>query len=110
MLLKKFQIIFLNYFAYQNIDILDKKDNSILIFFDKTIQFIKTQINDGKKIFFTHCYFGASRSAIIILLFLVKIFNFPLEDARILLNEKKKDIININIKFLDELKEYLEDS
>ena len=57
--------------------------------------------------YIVHCYYGASRSAILVLLLLIRYYNIDFDDAKQLL-EEKRPIVNINIVFLNELKNYLD--
>ena len=101
----------LNYFPdnfdYFKISIPDKNDYSIYCYFDSVIDYFFKQIEDGKTNFFIHCYYGASRSAIVVLLLLVRYYNIEFDDAKELL-EEKRSIVNMNIVFLNELKNYLD--
>ena len=76
-------------------------------FFDIVLDFIFSKIEGGKKVFFVHCYYGASRSAIIVLLILIRYYKLSFEDAKLIL-EKKRSFVNINVDFLNDLKNYLD--
>ena len=54
---------------------------------------------------YVHCYQGASRSAAVILHLLMSKFNFGIEDGLDYLCQKHP-ITNINVEFIDNLKEY----
>ena len=94
-------------FDYFNIIISDKNNNKIKGYFDKAISFFFSKIEEGNKNFFIHCYYGASRSAIITLLILIRYFNVSFEESTQILH-KKRDFVNINVGFLKELKSYLD--
>ena len=49
-----------------------------------------------------HCYMGSSRSASIILAYLIKYYHLTLEDALKLLKEKRP-VVNINVDFWKDL-------
>lgn len=98
---------FPNNFDYFNISVPDKNNYHMTDFFDLAINFFFNKVEQGKKIFFIHCYYGASRSAIITLLILIRYFKISYEDAKKLL-EDRRGFVNINIVFLDELKSYLD--
>ena len=94
-------------FDYFKISIPDKNESSICCYFDSVIDYFFKSIENGKKIFFVHCYYGASRSAIVVLLLLIRYYNIDFDDAKELL-EEKRPVVNINIVFLNELKNYLD--
>jgi len=48
---------------------------------------------------------GSSRSAIMVLLYLIHIKNMTLKNSITFL-KKKRDIININVDFIDQLKKF----
>lgn len=101
------QNYFPNNFEYFNIYIPDNNNCSIYHSFDNVLNFFHSQVNNNKKVFFIHCYYGASRSAIIVLLLLIKYYNLSFDNAKLLLEEKRK-IVNINTTFLKELELYLQ--
>jgi protein-tyrosine phosphatase len=98
---------FLDNFKYLQISVPDINSCSISYCFDSVIKFFFENIDAGNKNFFVHCYYGASRSATIVLLLLVRYYNLDFEDAKSLL-DRKRDVINMNIVFLRELKNYLD--
>ena len=49
---------------------------------------------------------GSSRSAIIVLLYMIKVKKLSYEDSLKLLKEKR-DIVNINVEFINQLKKFL---
>ena len=101
------QNYFPNNFEYFNIYIPDNNNCSIYHSFDNVLNFFHSQVNNNKKVFFIHCYYGASRSAILVLLLLIKYYNLSFDNAKLLLEEKRK-IVNINTTFLKELELYLQ--
>jgi hypothetical protein len=98
---------FENNFNYLNIPILDNNEDSLTNHFDDVVNYVKTNIDHGKKVFFIHCYYGASRSALIVLLILIKIFNKKMNESKEIL-VKNRNFTNINLKFLKELEDYLQ--
>ena len=52
-----------------------------------------------------HCYMGSSRSATIICAYLIKYYNFTVSQSIQLLKEKR-DIVNINLSFIEDLKHF----
>ena len=68
----------------------------------ETIETIETQKDENILI---HCYMGSSRSATIVILYLMDKYKMTLEKA-IHLIKQKRDIININTRFLENLQDY----
>ena len=96
---------FEGYFDYFKINLRDEKGSEIKKEqFDELLDLYKK--NKDKNIM-VHCFMGASRSAICVLLYLVKMKGMELDDAITFIREKR-NIININNNFLKDLKNYLE--
>jgi len=89
-------------FNYLQIPITDTNDEIIDPYFEKAQKFIKNEIKKGNKNFFFHCYYGASRSAIFVIYILMNVFNLSYLDAETLV--KKREVVNINLSFIDRLK------
>ena len=98
---------FPNNYDYSNISVPDKNNYHMRDFFDVVLNFIFDKREEGKKVFFVHCYYGASRSAVIVLLLLIRQCKLSFEDAKKML-ERKRDFVNINIDFLNDLRIYLD--
>ena len=91
-----------NYFNYIKIPISDKNTSSLSKYFDKVLEFIyENQKNEGNILI--HCFAGRSRSVTIVALYLMKKYNMSLDNAIKYIKEKR-NIININTKFYEELK------
>ena len=74
--------------------------------FEAVLEFIKQQQeNFPDKNILIHCYMGSSRSATIVILYLMTKHNMTLEKA-IHFIKQKRDIININTTFLTDLRNY----
>jgi protein-tyrosine phosphatase len=52
-----------------------------------------------------HCYMGSSRSASIVLAYLIYKYNYSLEHALLFL-KNKRNIVNINVNFINDIKTY----
>lgn len=97
-----------NYFEndleYYNIEILDTpEDNFTLHQFRNVLEFIKsTPVNTNILI---HCYMGSSRSATIIVLYLINKYGYSIADA-IEFVRNKREIVNINKNFINNLRAY----
>jgi protein-tyrosine phosphatase len=100
---KELENYFENKFIYQKYEILDEKDNDISIYFDNFLKLVEE--NKNKNILI-HCFMGSSRSASLVLLYLLKVKKFNLDESIKFLKEKR-DIVNINIDFLNQIKNYL---
>lgn len=94
---------FENDFTYYKFELLDEKDNDMKQYFSKFLEIINNHKEDNILI---HCFMGSSRSAILVLLYLIKIKNMNLEDSLKFLKQKR-DIVNINVLFIEQLKEFL---
>lgn len=90
-------------FEYHKFELLDEKNNDISNYFETCLKIFQ---NNEKKNFLIHCFMGSSRSAIIVLLYLTKIKNMTLEDSIKFLKDKR-DIVNINVEFIEQLKNFL---
>jgi len=91
-------------FLYKNIHIADKYGTNICKHFDETAEFIHKHISEGKAVL-VHCKGGRSRSATIMLAYLMKYQGYTLKDAYIYV-KSKRSIIQPNIGFWKQLVEY----
>ena len=104
---------FKNDFDYFNIDINDLNQESFdFNSFENVLNYIydiqkKNEKFKKKDCILIHCYMGSSRSATIVLLYLMDKYNFSFEKALYLLKQKR-DIINVNTNFINNLKEFIE--
>ena len=90
-----------DYFEYITYRIKDNNHHSIKEFLIDSFNFINR--NKNKKIL-VHCYAGSSRSASIVLYYLIKNYNMTFDDANTFLKEKRS-IVNINTTFIKDIKE-----
>lgn len=93
-------------FEYYNYNVLDSNMDSINSVFEPVMDVLEK--NKDKNIL-VHCFMGSSRSAVIVLLYLIKVKNFSFDYALEYLKKKRK-IVNINTTFFEELKNYLNDN
>ena len=84
-------------FEYKNYVIHDNNSSNIKEHLIDSYNFIKR--NADKKIL-VHCYAGSSRSAAIVLYYLIKNYNMKFEEANTFL-KKQRDMVNINTTFID---------
>ena len=92
-----------DYFEYKNYVMKDNNQSSISEYLDDSYQYINR--NKDKNILI-HCYAGSSRSASLVLYYLIKKYNMTFDEANTLL-KNKRDIVNINLTFIDEIKNNL---
>ncbi len=95
-----------NEFIYMKLDgVIDNSESSIKGYFDDFIRFV----NENKKSnILIHCFMGSSRSATLVVLYLVYFKQFYLDDA-IKFVEDICYRVNINIIYIEELKEYIKE-
>ena len=89
--------------TYMKIPISDIEGSSIKDYLEKSYQFIIDSRDIGTGNILVHCYMGSSRSAAVILYYIMKMYNKSLGDALEFIKEKR-DIVNINTCFIEELK------
>ncbi|CCU55702.1 protein tyrosine phosphatase 2 [Choristoneura biennis entomopoxvirus] len=81
----------------------DTTNEIIMNYFDITNDFIISKINEGKKILI-HCYAGISRSATIVINYIMNKYDIDFNSAKLLVQDKRK--INPNDSFVYQLKLY----
>ncbi len=93
-------------FNYIKINIRDYNDVSILDKIEDIIMKINIYLlNNPTNSVLIHCYLGSSRSATILLAYLMKYYRMTLDNALSFVKEKR-NLVNLNISFYKELKEY----
>ena len=97
---------FQNEFEYYNVKVEDISGADILCHLDNTVtkmhEFIE---NNPQKSVFVHCFMGSSRSATIIIAYLMKYHNYNLRDALNFVKEKR-EVVNLNQDFFKQLSEF----
>lgn len=91
-----------NHIKYLRIPIYDDCTYHITDYIKEAIEFIDNT-RDGNVL--VHCYMGSSRSASIVLAYLIYKYNYSLSDALLFLKDKR-NIVNINVNFIDDIKKY----
>jgi protein-tyrosine phosphatase len=90
---------------YYRIPISDNCEHHISIYIQDAMKFIEqTQSNNNGNILI-HCYMGSSRSASIILAYLVYKYKYDIDKA-IDFIKNKRNIVNINLNFIDDVRNY----
>ncbi|CAF1257175.1 unnamed protein product [Didymodactylos carnosus] len=92
-------------FKIMQIPLDDKVHCDIQQYFDKTNQFLHDAYTNGKHRVLVHCKCGVSRSTAIVLAYLIKHHNQPLEQAYLALASKRPQI-SPNLGFLLQLRRY----
>lgn len=98
---REIQNYFPDDFTYKKYDLYDDNKEDVSPYLEDSYDFITE--NADKKIF-VHCFMGASRSASIVIYYLMKKHNMTIENAIAFLRDKRK-IVNLTIKFRDNLNE-----
>ena len=89
-------------------DVKDINNSSIKKYFTPFIEFVEKIKKENGKILI-HCFMGSSRSAVLVVLYEVYFNNKKIDDIiREITNKRGR--VNINITFINELKEYLDNS
>jgi protein-tyrosine phosphatase len=96
-----------NDIKYLQINVMDWKSETIIDHFDDILKFFDSCHNEGNIL--VHCYMGSSRSATAVLLYLLKRKGMGLNEGLSYLKERR-DIVNINKKFLEEIKYYIDNN
>lgn len=89
-----------DHFQYKNYVMKDNNESSISEYLDDSYQFITRNKDENVLV---HCYAGSSRSASLVLYYLIKKYNMTFENANTFL-KNKRNIVNINLTFVDEIK------
>ena len=91
-------------FKYYNVNLLDKETENLRVHLDGTYKFIDEALKNGGRVLI-HCYAGVSRSASVLIAYLMKSQKMKFEDALNLLKSKRGKV-NPNSGFVEQLKEY----
>ena len=100
---KELKIFHPNDFVYHRIEIDDDEKADILKYFNETFDFIES----SKGCVFVHCMAGISRSASIVIAYLMRKEGKNYEDARKFVKEKRC-FISTNYGFVNQLKQFEE--
>eukprot|EP00483_Globobulimina_turgida_P008816 UN08834 len=90
------------------VPISDSYLQNIKTHFIKAIAFINDAFKDENNRVLVHCFAGISRSATIIIAYLMKVQAMSYEDAFLFVKEKR-DVINPNKGFVEQLQKYEKD-
>jgi hypothetical protein len=87
-----------NEFNYKVYKLYDNNNDDINIYLDDSYEYI----NNCSENILVHCYMGSSRSATIVIYYLMKKYNMTLEES-IKYVKEKRNIVNLTNKFCEEL-------
>lgn len=90
---------------YLRVPIYDDCTYHITDYIKEAMEFIDNACNNNDGNILIHCYMGSSRSASIVLAYLIYKYNYSLSDALLFLKDKR-NIVNINVNFIDDIKTY----
>lgn len=93
-------------YCEHKIDIIDSTTQDIMEWLPYTTEWIEEKLYNGHKVFI-HCYAGISRSASIVIAYLMWKNDWQYEEAYNFLREKRP-IINPNTGFVNQLKKWRE--
>lgn len=90
---------------YHNYQIKDLNDADLGPFYEKFYNLVE---KNPKRRILIHCFAGRSRSASLVLYYMMRKYKYTMDEALEYM-KKKRSIINLNCKFLHEIKERLGD-
>lgn len=98
-------IYFPNYFNYIQCEIRDIHNSHLLSHLDYLADTIHLHLSQSNTSSFVHCFMGSSRSASVIIAYLIKYHSYELDNA-IQFIKDKRPIINLNKSFYLNLQEF----
>ena len=90
-------------YDYMNIDIYDHDDENMYQHFESSFKFIDKAISNKENVL-VHCKYGISRSATIVISYIIQKFNYRTHEAMAFVSSKRS-IINPNNGFIKQLNE-----
>lgn len=90
-------------FEYRNISVVDLSHASLAPYFE---QFYQLVINNPDRKILVHCFAGKSRSASLVLYYMMKKYNLDMVNAINYIKERRP-VININCTFIGEIEQLL---
>ena len=92
-------------FIYKNYPLHDNNKDSIKQYLDQSYQeILNFQNKNNNKNIFIHCFMGASRSVSIVIYYLIKKYEYKIDDA-ILFIKNKREVVNPTVLFYKEINE-----
>ena len=96
---------FEDYFTYERVEVRDILGAEIYIYLNSMADKIHKFLQNNNKRVFVHCFMGSSRSATIVISYLMKYKNYSRRDALNFLKELRP-VVNINIDFFRQLLQF----
>lgn len=92
-------------FEYYRIPVSDTNDASLENYFPDALNFIdRAREYDFGRNVLIHCFMGSSRSATIVLIYLIRVHNMTFDEAYSFL-KNLRPVVNLNVTFADELRD-----
>ena len=99
---------FIDSFQYKRVGVQDKLEENILFYLDEIVDIIKIYLdNNPDKNVFIHCFMGSSRSATVLIAYMMKYKGYSRRDSLNYLRHKRP-LVNLNVDFFEQLGEYQE--
>jgi protein phosphatase slingshot len=97
---------FENEFTYYNVKVEDISGADIYSHLTEVVDRMHNYIEENpQKNIFVHCFMGSSRSATIIIAYLIKYHNYGLREALSYVKEKR-EVVNLNQDFFKQLRQF----
>lgn len=101
---KEIPNLFPESYEYHRINVRDTRDSFLHHHYEESLEFLKRE--PTKKVLI-HCYMGSSRSASVVIYYLMKIHNMSYEEA-LQFTQSKREVVNLNKNFATELQTMLD--
>tara|TARA_B110000211_G_C14092951_1_gene560394 strand:+ start:3762 stop:4340 length:579 start_codon:yes stop_codon:yes gene_type:complete len=93
-------------FEYARVSVADKLEQNILVHLDNiTTRMYNFITQNPNSTVFVHCFMGSSRSAVVVIAYLIKYRSYTRRDALNFIKQKR-ELVNINVDFFKQLKDF----
>jgi protein-tyrosine phosphatase len=96
-------------YNYYRVPIQDDSEHHISDFIQEILEFLNSTTIDNENAILIHCYMGSSRSASVVLLYLITKLQYDFDTALTLI-KTKRPIVNINNNFLEDIRQFIDKS
>ena len=96
-------------YNYYRVPIHDDSEHHITDFIQDILDFLNSITIDNENAILIHCYMGSSRSASVVLLYLITKLKYDFDTALKLI-KTKRPIVNINNNFLEDIRQFIDKS
>ena len=96
---KEIPCVFPEDYEYYRINVRDTRDSFLHHHYEESLEFLK---NEPSKKVLVHCYMGSSRSASVVIYYLMKVHKMGYQEA-LEFTQSKREAVNLNQNFADEL-------